>query len=508
MSPNENQSKKVIIIGAGIAGLSVASYLRQNGYETEIYEKHSCAGGLCTAWKRKGYTIDYCIHWLYGSKPGTSFHTLYNELGALSGPEGKQVEIVDFEIFGTIELSNGDSFTLYSDIALLQKEMLRIAPEDRKKINSLCKDIRKISKFDFAQATEQWGLSGWLKYIYTQAPRVPTILKRINTKVEDVVSTIKSPLLKEVLLTRVPAEWSIFALIFSLSAQIGRNGGYPKGGSLSLVNNMTNRYLSLGGKIYYNAPVSTVVTKNDRASGVILNDGKEIHGDHIISAADGHYTLFTMLNGDFLPDTLKKAYSQYPLFPSTLFIALGVRNDLLDLPHAVSMILKEPIEVDDGSVIDRLSVRVFNFDPSLSPPGKCLVTVTAYTGNDLYWENLKEQSVKRYEKQKKAIAERVIEELDVRFKNISDAIEMVDVSTPHTVKRYTGNWHGSMEGFAPTPASLSKSLPKTLPGLKNFYMTGQWTTPGGGIPPAVSSGRSVCIKICKSDGKKPRFSTS
>jgi uncharacterized protein with NAD-binding domain and iron-sulfur cluster len=42
--------KKIIIIGAGMAGLSAGCYARMNGYEAEIYESHSLPGGLCAAW--------------------------------------------------------------------------------------------------------------------------------------------------------------------------------------------------------------------------------------------------------------------------------------------------------------------------------------------------------------------------------------------------------------------------------------------------------------------------
>jgi phytoene dehydrogenase-like protein len=45
-------------------------------------------------------------------------------------------------------------------------------------------------------------------------------------------------------------------------------------------------------------------------------------------------------------------------------------------------------------------------------------------------------------------------------------------------------------------------IDKTLPGLKNFYMIGQWVEPGGGLPPAIMSGRNVAQIICKKDRKK------
>ena len=77
--------KSIIIIGAGIAGLSTGYYSQMNGYRTRIFEMHNKAGGLCTSWKRKGYTIDGCVHWLLGAKPGIDFYRFWEELGAVQG---------------------------------------------------------------------------------------------------------------------------------------------------------------------------------------------------------------------------------------------------------------------------------------------------------------------------------------------------------------------------------------------------------------------------------------
>ncbi|MBW2263867.1 MAG: NAD(P)-binding protein, partial [Deltaproteobacteria bacterium] len=59
-------SRKVIIIGGGVAGLSLGCYLRMNGYETEVLEQSAAAGGVCAAWTRKGYTFDGATEWLPG----------------------------------------------------------------------------------------------------------------------------------------------------------------------------------------------------------------------------------------------------------------------------------------------------------------------------------------------------------------------------------------------------------------------------------------------------------
>lgn len=65
--------KHILIIGAGIAGLAAGCYARMNGYCATIFELHDLPGGLCTAWERKGYVFDGCIHYLFGSGEGQPF---------------------------------------------------------------------------------------------------------------------------------------------------------------------------------------------------------------------------------------------------------------------------------------------------------------------------------------------------------------------------------------------------------------------------------------------------
>lgn len=77
--------KSIIIIGAGIAGLSAGCYAQMNGYQSTIFELHDLPGGLCTAWERKGYIFDGCIHDLFGSGEGQPFHSMWQELAAVQG---------------------------------------------------------------------------------------------------------------------------------------------------------------------------------------------------------------------------------------------------------------------------------------------------------------------------------------------------------------------------------------------------------------------------------------
>src|SRR5512139_997247 len=77
--------KSIIIIGAGVAGLSAGCYARMNGYRVKMFELHNLPGGLCTAWERRGYVFDGCLYYLYGTGEGQPFFDMWQELGAVQG---------------------------------------------------------------------------------------------------------------------------------------------------------------------------------------------------------------------------------------------------------------------------------------------------------------------------------------------------------------------------------------------------------------------------------------
>ena len=117
-----------------------------------------------------------------------------------------------------------------------------------------------------------------------------------------------------------------------------------------------------------------------------------------------------------------------------------------------------------------------------------------------YWKELASDR-ERYEAEKKAVADVLIAALDTRYPGLAEQVEMVDVSTPVTFERYTGNWKGSFEGWLPTPTTGSyfTGLRTTLPGLANFHMVGQWVAPGGGLPSGLITGRQVVQRMCRKD---------
>src|SRR5512147_1059489 len=109
--------KSIIIIGGGIAGLAAGCYGRMNGFSTRIFEMHKKKpGGLCTSWKRQGYIVNGCIHWLVGSSPKSGTHRLWEELGAVQGRQ-----FVYHDEYGRVESADGRTFIVYADIDRLER---------------------------------------------------------------------------------------------------------------------------------------------------------------------------------------------------------------------------------------------------------------------------------------------------------------------------------------------------------------------------------------------------
>ena len=143
-------SKKVVIIGGGIAGLSAGIYAAMNGFDTEIIEMSAVAGGQCTAWDRKGYRFDYCLHWLVGTSKG-AFHQIWKETNVLND----ETEVIDHEIHSRIQDNIGNEFIFYSSIDRWEKYLLELAPEDKVPIQKMCNDMRKSALLEpFALAPE------------------------------------------------------------------------------------------------------------------------------------------------------------------------------------------------------------------------------------------------------------------------------------------------------------------------------------------------------------------
>jgi phytoene dehydrogenase-like protein len=367
----------------------------------------------------------------------------------------------------------------------------------------LCGAVRSFSHVQLAAG------EGWLdKLVFPMkmAGVMPLFVKWGKLTLKDLSEQFTNPFLRESFSKMWYPQMSAMGLLFTLAMLTNKGAGYTLGGSLPMALAVEKRYRSLGGEMHYDSRIRRILVENDRACGVVLEDGQVERADVVISGADGYNTIFKMLDGRYIDDEIKEQYSgKQPIFEPIVFVGLGVKRTFDELPKCtagISYPLEKPFQVGEQTV-DRLEGMFYNFDPSLAPEGKSVVTVMINSTYD-YWKDLYGDGSNReqYDAEKQRIAMEIIHGFEKQFPGFEDQVEMADVATPLTFEHYTGNWQGSFEGWLPTPQAMRKPIAKTLPGLEDFYMVGQWVQAGGGLPSGVMTGREVIQKMCKADGKK------
>ena len=490
--------KKVIIIGAGLGGLAVGSYLQMNGYDTHILEMANQCGGVAVTWQRKGYTFDGATNYLPGSSPEFNIHNIIGEILDL-----RKIKFYDYPEFICVEYDN-EVFHVYTNANRLQEEMLRLAPEDKQPINDFISAIKKFGSFDlpFEKAPETFNLRDGIVFLKRFFPLILFRQKWGRISIEEYAQRFKNSRMRAIFKQIFPhhEHFSVMAPIAPLAWMNYKKAGYPMGGSSHIIKLSEDRYESLGGTIEFGKQVISIDINNNYATGVTCKDGSKYPADIVVSAADRYATLFNLLPQSHVPEKIKRQFSLSLPFSAIVQVSLGIARPFEGEAEKSNLPLTEPLTIGTFSTKDMM-VRICNFDPSFAPPGKTSVIVQLRTDDSSYWENLRKQDREKYKGEKERVASLVIDSLEKRFGNIKKNIEVVDIATPATYIRYTNLWKAAHQGWAPTPNIIGRLQQKRIPGLNNFYLAGHWVSPAGGIPAVIAVGRHVAQMICKQDGK-------
>ena len=347
---------------------------------------------------------------------------------------------------------------------------------------------------------ELWNPLDYYLRQFIALPFLPFLIKW-NKSLESVLSKINNKNLKYALNLDFFKRFPVFFFVMSMGQLASKNAGYPIGGSYKFAKLFEEKYLSLGGKINYNSRVVKINTESNVAKSINLENGTTISADIVISASDGYNTIFNLLEGKFVDNKINNLYSKHPMFPSVVMVSLGINKNLRDHPSVITLFQKTPVVVDDKTNVSEIPIQIYNYDPTLAPENKTCIRVILHTHNFEYWKNLKDNEKDKYKSEKKRIADSIIKIIDDYLGNIKEHIEEVDVITPVTINRYTSNRFGSIQGWEWLPSVVPEMISKKLAKLKNFYITGQWVMPGGGVTGAFITGRDLARIICAKDFK-------
>ena len=501
----EMTEKSIVIIGAGLAGLSTGCYAQMNGYRSHIFEHHTKPGGVAAAWERQGYLIDGGVHFLMGHRPSQPIYDLYRELGTAQA--NRFPDVTTYGRF--VGEASGYSVDITADLDRLANDLKILSPADTRLVDELIagshalRGSHLLSEIGMGKPPELMGPLDQIKQFWSMRQALRYSGKYAKP-IAEYAQTAHNPLLRQLLKNLFLPEVPVWFIFMFLALLADRQIGLLEGGCPSFVQPIEARYKALGGQVTYNATVEEILVENDRAVGVRLADSSEHRADVVVSAADGYNTIFKMLSGRYVDEKIKERYRSWKLVRPAVIVSFGVVREFTGEPPFTTIMLGHPFTVG-SQAINGVFVRIFNYSSKFAPPGKTVVQVGFETQWD-YWNDLQKEDRACYDAEKERVAEEVLARLEAHYPDISSQVEVTDVATPYTWWRYTLSHRGASMGWLPTPEAIMTPIPRTLPGLANFYMAGQWVMPGGGVPPCLYSGRHVVQILCHQDGKP--FSTT
>jgi phytoene dehydrogenase-like protein len=412
---------------------------------------------------------------------------------------------VDMTSYGRfMHESSGQSIVLTQDLDQIAAALTSLSPADSQIVGELIAGARAMQGLDMStmgfskppelttrldQLKEMWAIRRLAKYF----------VGKYGQTVAEFLREVSDPALRSCIENLFLPEAPVYFILMILALLADGQMGLIEGGSHEFVQAIEKRYRDLGGRVTYRATVEKILVEADRAVGVRLADGSEHHADAVVSAADGYSTIFKMLNGRYVDEETEIRYATWQLFQPLMMISYGVDQEFPDEPSFFTVMLEQPLTIGQRELRGFFG-RFFNYGEKFAPTGKTVVQVEFETEWD-YWHDLQREDRARYEAEKDRLATEVLQRLEAHYPGIASRVELTDVATPHTTWRYTRNHRGSWGGWLITPQAMTTMIKRTLPGLSDFYMAGQWVMPGGGVPPCLYSGRHAVQLICRNDGK-------
>jgi phytoene dehydrogenase-like protein len=495
--------KKVIVIGGGIAGLSAGIYSRMNGFETHLFEAGERLGGVCQSWSRNGYTVNRSIHWLLGSGPGNEFFEMWRELGVI-----ENTSFYHHNSFMEYVGEGGTRVHLFTDVDKLERHLLLLSPADADLIREWMEAIRTLSKYPLALPETDPTRMAWsaARFVLTEFPLLRLLLQWQPVTMRQFAGRFKHPAIKELLETFWHPEMSMMFFILQQAFANMGSASYPLGGSGTVIEKLFDHFDYLGGNLHMRCRVQKIDIENGQACGIVLSNGETHRADYVISTADAYQTLYQHVGKDHLPDNLKLACAEAEPSPGMFYFSAGVRQTFSEVPPSIcglSLPLYHPVKVGP-QMHHRAAFQFYTFDPTLTATGQTLVTAMFPTDFE-YWKQLRQQDLMRYQNERVAIVQAVLDNLEVRFPGLTERLDFADGTSPVSYVSESGHW-GSYESWLPTPGALRHPMPAQLPEVKNLFFAGHWVAAGGGMPPAAFTARQAVQHICRQDGA--RFVTS
>jgi phytoene dehydrogenase-like protein len=461
---NPITGKNVVIIGAGVGGLSAGILLALLDYRVTIVEKNTVTGGLMRSYRRSGIDCPVGVHYVGALGPG-------EPLGRMFGVLGLSVDDLFYRIGGdgVIDRYLFDDFVFDLPVGLdaYENNLRNACPADGRALDSLMKNLRDIAAGmlkpsfflntgDPFQNMESFRPMGELLDELAVSARLRAILavpcQLIGVALNDCPVIFHSMVLAGYLFS----SWRL------------------KDGGARMADVFTGRFAELGGELLTGSPVQKIHVAGKKVTGVSLADGRRLRADGVVAAIHPK-ALLGLLDEDVLRDSVRERIVSLAETEGVIAVQAGVdARAHAALDHNIYRLYCGA----DGAIADGVFCQI-------RPGGAEGTHLLSLISRSLYrdwrpWENT--QTGRRgdaYREKKQAIALRLLEKAAEIFGPFK-GLRLLDVFTPLTLRDYVNCPEGSCYGVLRSSRQLLK-----VASLNNLPVAGLCLAGQNALAPGV-----------------------
>ncbi len=502
-----------IVIGAGISGLTAASILSKAGMSVLVLELDSRPGGYLAGFQRKDFRFDSAIHWLNQMGPNGLVTKIFDFIGKDHPTAFLQKRIKRY-------LGDGHNYLLTNNPEELKTALIHDFPHERKGIERFFNHAKELGRSfeglgSFFRTEESMGGLEYGLHMMRKLKFALPFIKHLRFTGEAGVEKglnryFKDPQLQQVFASEmdllsclVPIGWAYFQ-----DYQLP-----PVGGSQVFPEWLSHVVKSYGNDIQFRSRVTKILLEDKRAVGCEFEHAQKLYrvkSKAVLAACDIQTLYEKMLPASVVPQNLKKKLNDAKLYSSSVTLSLALDCPVEDLGFGEEMIyltksgLNREAHANGDPNTNGISLLAPSFrDATMAPEGKGTLTVyvPAYFNQADEWrterndngELIRGDAYKLHKQEYAAILLKRIEEK--LAPGLRSHIEYIDIATPITHWRYTGNRDGSMMGARPGKENMQAKIAHYKTPVENLILGGHWAELGGGVPIAVRAAANSSLLV-------------
>lgn len=490
-------SKRAIVIGAGLGGLSAAIRLQARGWQVDIFEKNKKPGGRMNQIEEKGFRIDM----------GPTLVMMPEMLHEVFAAAGKRTEdyldLIQIDPSYRVSFGNGDHLDMTPSIPNLLTQIEKISPDDATRF------------FDYFRETQNKYVTSRAYFIERSFDRLgdflnlKTLRGLITAKPFGTVSSFTARYLKH---PHLQAAFTFQTLYLGISPEacpsvysllpfieLAYGVWFPKGGIFQIARALEKVFTELGGSIHYEQPVDKLISDGKSARGIVAR-GKEERADAVICNQDVGAALVQLVPEKDRPSAPTRKIEALDYGCSSFMIYLGVNRKYPDLGHhtvALTADFKGALrQLFNGNSLPQdpayYLCRPTATDPSLAPAGCDVIYILVPVPHLQKFSGWSPAQIDAY---KNLVLEKVEKQY---LPDLRRRIVLEKIFTPKDFQSEYRILHGSAFGLSPLFFQSAYFRPRNVsPDLRGLYFVGASTHPGGGVPVVLLSGRLVADAITR-----------